>query len=133
MAEVPGEGATFGVVSFRLPSSLLYDENVLACSCCYDKMPLSGKLTNNRNVFVEVLDSRENEVVVQAGVASGRTHRRPHKGRFLAVCLQVLPSQLHPFFKGFSNASIMWMRLPQEFLEKTNVVGWLYPMGTHFL
>lgn len=82
VAKVPGVGAMFGVVPFRLPSSLLYDEDVLACSCCYGKMPQTGKLTNNRNVFVEVLDGRESEVMVQAGVASGANSQEASHGTF---------------------------------------------------
>lgn len=82
VSKMSGMGAMFGVVPFRLPSSLLYDEDVLACSCCYDKMPQTGKLTNNRNVFVEVLDGRESEVMVQAGVASGANSQEALHGTF---------------------------------------------------
>lgn len=101
VAKVPGGWATFGVVPFRLPSSLLYDENALTCSCGYDKMPLTGKLTNNRNVFAEVLDGRENEVMVQAGVASGENSQEASHGAFpCCVLYRFCPHNLTHFSKA---------------------------------
>lgn len=60
---------------------------VLGYMGCYNKMPSTGWLTNNKNVFLTVLKARKSKIKVLADLTSG-------EGLFPGV--QVVPSSCVP-------------------------------------